>query len=831
YTYTPDPGFVGTDTFTYTASDGTGRSDTALVTILVARHEATLVKDITPGGHWSSPSRFTSFGDSVYFLTSPSSGSPTTGLWKSDGTTAGTVMVKGFTATGPPSVTVSGDAMYFVATDGTSGSELWRSDGTAAGTVLVKDINAGSGSSSPDHFKVIGSTLFFSASDGVNRGLWKSDGTAAGTVLVSAVGPINNNIASIGSTLFFSGSDGVHGAELWKSDGTAAGTVMVKDINSKRNPSTPGTQPSYPGGLTAFGTTVLFRATTPDTESGVELWKSDGTEAGTVIVANINATADSFPTGFRVFGNMVLFRARDSVVGIGLWRTDGTEAGTVPVTYKVTPDQLTVVNDVVYFSASTAARGNELWKTDGTPAGTVLADDIAPGADSSSPSSLTPAFGTMFFSAFDRAHGRELWRLAVDTPALDAVEDAYSTGENTALTVPAPGVLANDTDADGNLLTAGSASDPANGSVRLNADGSFTYTPDTNFAGTDTFTYSASDPDGNTDTATVTITVAEGNDFPVAGDDFYRDDTPATPLTVPAPGVLANDTDADGDTLTAGSASDPPGGSVTLNPDGSFTYVADPLFSGRDSFTYTAREPSGGSDSATVTITVGAVNDAPVAADDAYTTAEDSPLTMAAPGVMANDADPNGDPVSAASPTTPANGTVVLNTNGSFTYTPDADFAGTDSFTYTVSDDRGGTDTATVTITVAGVNDAPACSGTALATAEDTAESTASGCSDIDGDALTYSIVAQPAHGTASVGADANLHYTPSANYNGPDSFTYKANDGTVDSAPAATVSVTVNAVNDAPTCAAASLTTNEDTAGTTNPACSDIDGDALSYA
>ena len=176
-----------------------------------------------------------------------------------------------------------------------------------------------------------------------------------------------------------------------------------------------------------------------------------------------------------------------------------------------------------------------------------------------------------------------------------------------ALTVAAPGVLANDTDADGDDLTATGVTQPANGEVSLAADGSFTYTPDAGFSGTDTFTYQADDGTAKSAATTVTITVEENtgpvNTAPVAGNDAYSTVEDA-PLLLPAPGVLANDTDADGDVLTATGASQPLNGTVTLAADGSFTYTPDAGFSGKDVFTYRADDGEATSAPATVTITV-----------------------------------------------------------------------------------------------------------------------------------------------------------------------------------------------------------------------------------
>ena len=293
-----------------------------------------------------------------------------------------------------------------------------------------------------------------------------------------------------------------------------------------------------------------------------------------------------------------------------------------------------------------------------------------------------------------------------------AVNDAYMTDEDTVLTVLVPGVLANDADVDLDALTAVVATGPANGTLVLNADGSFTYTPNLNYNGPDSFTYRASDaPGSESNLATVQLTVNAVNDAPVATNDAYATDED-TVLTVSVPGVLENDADVDSAAFTAVLATGPAHGALTLNPNGSFTYMPDVNFNGIDSFTYRASDaPGSESGVATVLLTVAPVNDAPVALDDAYTTDEGVALTIAAPGVLTNDTDVDTATLTAEliPETEPANGALVLNADGSFTYTPNAGFTGTDFFDYTVSDGHGEDDIGRVTVTVnaAGDNDAP----------------------------------------------------------------------------------------------------------------------------
>ncbi len=282
-----------------------------------------------------------------------------------------------------------------------------------------------------------------------------------------------------------------------------------------------------------------------------------------------------------------------------------------------------------------------------------------------------------------------------------AVNNSYSTNEDTALTVNAPGVLGNDTDVEGSSPTASVVDNPAHGTLTLNANGSFTYTPTTNYNGSDSFTYKINDGTLDSNTATVSITVNPVNDAPGAVGDSYSTNED-TALTINAPGVRANDTDVDGDTLTAALVSGPSHGTLTLNSNGSFTYTPTTNYNGSDSFTYEVNDGTVDSNTATVSLTVTAVNDAPVAGNNSYTTAEEQALNVsAASGVLGNDSDVDGDSLTAVLVSGPTHGTLTLNANGSFTYTPVSTYNGSDSFTYQARDPSGVlSSTATVSLTV-----------------------------------------------------------------------------------------------------------------------------------
>ena len=394
----------------------------------------------------------------------------------------------------------------------------------------------------------------------------------------------------------------------------------------------------------------------------------------------------------------------------------------------------------------------------------------------------------------------------------DAADDGFSTAEDTALHVAAPGVLANDTDPDGDPVSAGGASDPAHGSVTLGSDGAFTYTPDADFFGTDSFTYTASDPFGATATATVTISVVGVNDAPHA----VADAAGASEDAAATIAVLANDTDVEGDALSVAAVSTvgttglvtTDGSTVSYDPNGMFEYLAAGQ-TATDTFSYTVSDGALTA-TATVTVTVTGVNDAPVAAGDAYQTVRDTALTVAAPGVLANDTDADdGAVLTATGASDPAHGSVTLGADGSFTYTPDAGYVGPDSFTYAASDGTA-TGSATVSLVVVPPNAVPAAAATSADAVEDGGAVTVTLTgTDADGDTLTFTagtasdgLVTVPAGGSCDGATPstctATVTYTPNADFFGADSFTYTVDDGEATSAPAV-ASLTVAPVNDAP--------------------------------
>lgn len=393
-------------------------------------------------------------------------------LWRSDGTAQGTFLVKdihrGPGDSDPRPLAYVGAILFFSAADAEHGVELWKSDGTEAGTQLVRDLRPGSADAFPFEATAVNGALFFRADafgDGLSQ-LWKTDGTAEGTELVRRFAPVGFNgfggAVDLGGTLVFVQADREHGVELWASDGTETGTALLRDIN-------PGTAHSWPAGLTVVNGVVLFMA--DDGAHGAELWRSDGTADGTLPVRDINpgpakSASDSSNTALALNGALIL-AADDGAHGVELWRSDGSPDGTVlvkdvwpgPATQASSPASLTALGDTLFFTADDGAArqlwksdgseagtvrvadlvdidagrapmsdaplailggrlffgaddgvaGNELWASDGTAAGTVLVSDIRAGPDGSFPAQLTPAGDAVFFTA-DDGTGRGLWK-------------------------------------------------------------------------------------------------------------------------------------------------------------------------------------------------------------------------------------------------------------------------------------------------------------------------------------------------------------------------------------------------------------------------------------
>jgi ELWxxDGT repeat protein len=397
----------------------------------------------TPAPVWGfgpSPSSVLAVGDVLYFGDDPFQAN---GLYRSDGTSAGTLLIAGSPEDPFALTNVAGTLFFLAATGPSSAWELWKSDGSGPGTVRVSPAGG-------DHLTAAGNRLFYIREEpATGEELWTSDGTAAGTHLVADICPgscsgisFGEDRAAIGNVLYFTADDGIHGREVWRSDGTAAGTRMVRDAG-------PGDAASHPSNLTAWGSLLIYGYGTSETDPAV--WRSDGTVGGTFALrTGLDVTS------IHAAGTAAFFVAGDEPFGRELWKTDGTAAGTVRLTdicpgpcdslaysttYGTIPGGVAFTRAVdlttqlwrsdgtaagttsyasfyqatfhvsfggsAYFVAQDDVNGEELWRTDGTPAGTALATDRA---DSSSFRGMVGSLGDrLFLLAFRPDIGQELW--------------------------------------------------------------------------------------------------------------------------------------------------------------------------------------------------------------------------------------------------------------------------------------------------------------------------------------------------------------------------------------------------------------------------------------
>jgi hypothetical protein len=790
--YTPNANFNGTDTITYTIFDGNGGISTATVTVTVipandppvATNDAATTNEDTPV---TIP---------VLANDSDIDGDPLTVTAASSPNGMVTINPDG-TIVYTPNPNFNGtDIISYTISDGQGGTS------TATVTVTVTAVNDPP-VAAPDTITTAEDTLVTipvlgndsdSESDSLNV---TSASAPNGTVTINADGTINytpNANFNGTDTITYTISDG---------NGDTSTTTVTVLVDAVNDPPVAANDAA---------------STDEDTAVTIPVLGNDGdVEGDPLTVTNANAangTVAINPDGTIVYTPNANFNGTDTITYTISDGQGGFSTAAVTVTVNPVNDAPAAIGDAITTQEDTPVTIPVLANdtdADGDPL-TVIAGSAANGTVTINPDgtitySPNPNFNgtdTITYTISDGNGGTSTATIGVTVTIIasndppDALNDTASTNEDAPVTIP---VLANDSDPEGNPLTVTAAS-AVNGSVTINADGTISYTPNANFNGTDTITYTIGDGQGGFSTATVTVTVNPVNDAPVAANDTASTNED-TPVTIP---VLANDSDIDADPLTVTTAS-AANGVVTINADGTISYTPGANFNGTDTITYTISDGNGGTSTATVTVTVNPLNDPPVAANDAATTDEDTPVTIP---VLANDSDVESDPLTVTAASAP-NGTVTINADGTISYTPNANFNGPDTITYTISDGQGGNSTATVTVTVNSMNDPPVAANDTASTDEDTSVTipVLANDSDVDGDPLAVT-AASAVNGSVTINPDGTISYTPNAHFNGPDTITYTISDGN-GGASTATVTVTVNAVNDPPVAANDTASTNED--------------------
>lgn len=648
------------------------------------------------------------FGGHYYFSTTAASPAQ---VWTSDGTAATTKML----AQIPGSVSgilsgIAGDAnqVFVRSTTSTLTGAVYRIDRASSQlTTLLNYSFSAIAAFGNGVFAFARGKLYFDNEDPQNgREIWTSDGTVAGTTLLKDIAAETQtqssnpaDFVSFNGQLFFTADDGMAGRELWHSDGTSQGTMLLVDAN-------PGAAGSSPSDLSVAAGALYFFAT--DSSGAAHLWRSDGTPSGTKALAAVSPRPD--PTRSPgcdsraiALGGSVYFAGYDAAAALQLWKSDGTAAGTQRITNIVTPSfgafgicYLTVSAGQLYFQANDGMTGSELWVSDGTAAGTHEVADILPGLSGSTPTQLTPFMGSLYFLASDGTHGGQLWSTN-GTAAGTVSSPVFGTG--TPIGIASMGSTLLIRVQTGGALAVWSSSGNGASPTLLGSDYSSMFGLTNPLFANRGFGYFA----GGMSTAGVVDVEPWVTDGTAAG-------THVLATINPGAGSMPHGF-ADFDGITVFEATLPDSTTQLWRTNGSKTAVLAAidigqthLAAGQNLF-YTSFDPISGTE-------LWALNNAaPVAADDVSSVKSGSSVTVA---VLANDTDSDGElnAGSVAIAVPPQHGNATVNADGTVTYTPQTGFTGSDSLAYTVQDDQGGTSApATLHITVTAAPAPPTSSG------------------------------------------------------------------------------------------------------------------------
>ena len=763
-TYTPTSGTTAaTDAFTYTIADGYGGTSSGTVyvyltdqppvasDVVVSTHSAAVTIDVLAGDY--SPD-----GDT---LTVSSVATPPHGT---------TVINADNTVTYTPATggTFSSDTFTYTLADGYGG--------TSTGTVVVflsdrapvaLDVAAST------HSAAVTIAVLAEAADADADALTVTTiGTPAhGTAVLNADNtvtytPTSGTTASTDS-FSYTVSDG-HG-------GTSTATVSVQLADRA-----PYANSDYVTAHSA-AVTIALLATDSDPDGDPLTVTAVGTPTSGTAVLNADNTVTYTPnSGTTASSDRFSYTVADGYGGTSTATVYVQLADQAPTALGVSASTHSAAVTIDVLADDGDRDGSPLTVTSVGTAGNGTAVLNADSTVTYTPNSGTTASTDSFTYTIADGHGGTSTntvtvQLADQAPVALAVTAATHT---TAVTVD---VLAGDSDPDGDALTVTAVGTPAHGTAVLNADNTVTYTPNAGTtATTDTFTYTVSDGHGGSSTASVTIELS--NQQPIAAN--VSASTPGAPVTI---AVLAGDADPAGEPLTLTALGTPSNGSATINADGTVSYV--PTGSGPfvDEFSYTITDGHGGTSNATIAITVGTT---PIAVNDQTPAYTGLPVTLA---VLANDADPYGDPLSITAVGTPSHGTAYVNADGTITYMPTPGTTATsDTFTYTIGDAHGGTSTATATIFL---QDVPVANNVSYSPAHQHVPVTLdvlAGDYDPDGETLTLTALGTTSYGTAVINADGTVTYTANFGTSGhTDVFTYSISDGHGGTSMA-TISITI---------------------------------------
>ncbi len=794
-TYKPEANFHGQDSFTFKAKDGQVFSAAATVTIavlpvadstLVANPQSVTTMEDTPKAIVLVASDVE--GEVAYTVVGP----PAKGVLS--GTAPDLLYTPNPNVTGP-------DSFTFKATSGALESNV------ATVSINVLAVND----------PPVAHPQTISADEDTPKPvlLSASDPEGATPVYVLVTPPSHGTLSGTGSSRTYKGLPNYHGPDSFRfkvrDNGgayseVATVTVEVGPVNDAPvvAPRSLATVEDAPKPITLTGTdadgdALQFSIVTPPTKGTLS-----GESPAFLYVPNANAWgADSFT--YKASDGTADSPAKSVTISISRVVDPPTAVSQEATTDEDTPVAITL--------SGSAAEGGTLYYyiTRAPSHGSI----VGAGAIRTYKPSLNYAGEDSF--EYRAKEGSTFSAPAVVTLTVNPVNDAPVTA-NLSLSavedVP-KGFTLPGSDADGDSLTFEIVVEPTKGTI--GGEGAArTYTPNPNQTGADSFRYVVSDGNAASAERTVAITIAAVNDAPRAegsSAETPEDIVASIPLTA---------SDVEGSALQYFVVTSPAHG--TLSGSGATrSYAPKPNFHGVDSFTFRARDPFLFSEIVTVSITVTPVNDPPVATAQAVGVPEDTPTAVVVAGT-----DVDGDPLSYSLVTPPSKGSLSGNAPN-FVYTPNANVVGPDSFTFAAADGTVESGAATVTLTIAEVNDRPVAESQSVSTPEDTALTIVlEGHDPVEQSAVAYTVLTLPVHGTLT-GIVPNVKYVPDGNYAGPDAFTFRVRDGSLNS-EAATVSITVNAVDDPPTADAKSVAVDEDGSAAVTLTGSDVEGEPLAF-
>lgn len=816
FTYTPNVGYVGADSFSFEASDGVFSSTSdGLVSIQVASTGNT-APVATP------------IGINVGFNTTFAGG-----LSGTDADHDSLTFAAGSKAAAHGTVTINSDGSFtYSPTTGYSGSDSFSfhvNDGTVNSPDALVSVTV---ASAPNHAPVATATsisvTFNTKYNGTLSGtdadgdsltfLAGSTAAAHGTVVINTDGTF-----SYTPTTGYSGSDSF---SFKVNDGTvnsANATVSVTVATGVNH--APVADPQSIS--VAFNTQYSGMLSGTDADGNNLTFLAGNTAAahGTVVI-NSNGSFTYKPTTGYSGSDAFSFKVNDGTVNSANATVSVTVAAAVNHAPVATPQDITVTFNTLYSGklTGTDADGNSLTFAAGSTAaahGTVVINTN--GNFTYNPTTGYSGSDSFTFKANDGTVNSAEATVSVTVAAhVNSAPVATAITINAILNTTYSGQLAG-TDADGDSLTFSTGSTlAAHGVVSITTSGAFTYTPNTGYTGNDSFSFKVNDGAVNSADATVTVHVDSTNTAPVATPQSIK----AT-LNTTYSGQLAG-TDVNGDTLTYSIGSTLAAhGVVQITTSGAFTYTPNTGYIGSDSFSFKVNDGTVNSADATVSVQVALPNRAPVATPASINVVFNTQYSGTLSGT-----DADGDALTfAAGATAAAHGTVVINSDGTFTYTPSTGYSGNDAFSFIVNDGTVNSANATVSVQVAArVNHAPVAMATNINVVFNTTYIGTLTGTDADGDSLTFAVGStSAAHGTVAISANGTFSYTPNTGYSGSDSFSFKVNDGTADSADA-TVAVQVAPANRAPVATATSISVAGNTSYSGTLTGTDADGNSLSF-